>query len=484
MRSVVIVGCLLLLPGAAFGADAPPAGPLTLSVSEAVVASLANNRALAVERFAPLIARTGEQAAQAPFDTQLGGSLAGTWDEAPAGSSTVFAKGDSQSLGFAVSKLLPSGTTLGGSIDAQRTSPPDASQTRFGVSVTQALLQGFGSDVNLAAVRQARIDTSLSAQELRGVTESLVAQVEQACWNYLLAGSGIQIVERSLRIAEDQLAEVRERIAVGRLAEIEQAAAEAEVALRRENLINARSLLATTRLNLLRLVNAPGPDTLTRELVLTDLPALPPADPDTVEAHVALAERLRPDLAQARLQLERGDLEVVKTRNGLLPKLDVFIRLGKTGYASSFADSVAPGGHGYDVQAGLALSFPWENSAARAADRRATLSRDQAAESIANLAQLVEVDVRGAWIELARLREQVAASEVTRRLQEEKLRAETEKFRVGKSTAFLVAQAQRDLLQAAIDAETAVAGCLRAQVELYRLEGSLLERRGIAVAGR
>jgi outer membrane protein TolC len=352
------------------------------------------------------------------------------------------------------------------------------------LSVTQALLQGLGSDVNLASVRQARLDTAISAQELRGLTEALVAQVEQACWNYLLAGRGIEIVERSLRLAEDQLAEVRERIAVGRLAEIEQAAAEAEVARRRENLINARSLLATARLNLLRLVNPPGPGALTRELVVTDVPALPPADPDTVETHVALAERLRPELAQARLQLERGELEVVKTRNGLLPKLDLFIGLGKTGYASSFLDSVDPFGRGYDVKAGLTLSFPWDNSGARAADRRATLSRDQAVESIANLSQLVEVDVRGAWIEVARLREQVAATEATRRLQEEKLRAETEKFRVGKSTAFLVAQAQRDLLQAAIEAETAVAGCLKALVELYRLEGSLLERRGIATATR
>ena len=338
--------------------------------------------------------------------------------------------------------------------------------------------------MNLAAVRQARIDTAMTGQELRGVTESIVAQVEQACWNYLLAGRGIAIVESSLRLAEDQLAEVRERIAVGRVAEIEQAAAEAEVALRRENLINARSALATTRLNLLRLVNPPGPGALTRELAITDLPALPPADPDAVEAHVELAERQRPELVQARLQLERGDLEVVKTRNGLLPKLDLFIGLGKTGYAASFLDSVDLGGSGYDVSAGVTLSFPWGNSAARAAERRAVLTRDQAAESIANLAQLVEVDVRGAWIEAGRLREQVAATEATRRLQEQKLLAETEKFRVGKSTAYLVAQAQRDLLQTQIEAETAVAGCLKALVELYRLEGSLLQRRGISVADR
>ena len=480
--SLLVVTFLIPAPRAATGAET--GAPLTLSVADAVLESLANNRALAVQRFTPEIVGTGEEAAQAQFDTQLGGSATALWDRSPTTDFDTFESGDGQLLSLGASRFLPWGTTLGAGVDARRTSPPEASQTRFGLSVTQALLQGLGSDVNLASVRQARLDTAISAQELRGVTEALVAQVEQACWNYLLAGRGIEIVERSLRLAEDQLAEVRERIAVGRLAEIEQAAAEAEVARRRENLINARSLLATARLNLLRLVNPPGPGALTREVVVTDLPALPPADPDPVEAHVALAERLRPELVQARLELERGDLEVVKTRNGLLPKLDLFIRLGKTGYASSFLDSVDPGGSGYDVSAGLTLSFPWENSSARAADRRAALTREQAAESIANLSQLVEVDVRGAWIEVARLREQVAATEATRRLQEETLRAETEKFRVGKSTAFLVAQAQRDLLQAAIEAETAVAGCLKSLVELYRLEGSLLDRRGISVADR
>jgi outer membrane protein TolC len=327
------------------------------------------------------------------------------------------------------------------------------------------------------------VDTAYSVSELRGYTESLVAQVEETCWDYLLADRRVAIVERSLAIAEDQLAEVRERIAVGRLAEIEQAAAEAEVALRREALINARSARDAQRLKLLRLVNPPGPAALTRQITITDTPALPPADTDPVADHVALALRRRPELAQARLLLERGDLELVQTRNGLLPRLDFFISLGATGYAASFGDTLDPG-EGRDLAAGLTLSVPLPRSAARAADRRATLSRRRAEVSIENLTQLVEVDVRAAWIEAGRLREQVAATAATRRLQEEKLRAETEKFRVGKSTAYLVAQAQRDLLQAENDAVSAAAGLIKAHIECYRLEGTLLDRRGITVADR
>jgi outer membrane protein TolC len=73
---------------------------------------------------------------------------------------------------------------------------------------------------------------------------------------------------------------------------------------------------------------------------------------------------------------------------------------------------------------------------------------------------------------------------VTRRFNEEKLRNETEKLRVGKSTNFLVAQAQRDLLVSRIAEVEALVNYLKALVDLYRQDGSLLERRGISAPGR
>ncbi len=482
MRPIALTLLLALLapPPAPAAADTAPA-PLALSIADAVLGSLANNRGLEVQRLEPERVRFGELAAEAPFDAVVDGRLSGALTKSP-DAAGVFAEDDAERLELGVSRLLAAGTTLEAGVDALR-SGSESSTTRVAASLTQALLQGRGAAVNRAAVRQARIDTALSLSELRGFTESLVAQVEQAGWDYLLAGRRVTIVERSLQLAESQLAEVRERIAVGRLAEIERAAAEAEVALRREALINARSALDAGRLRLLRLLNPPGDSPLARGLVITDTPALPAEDPAPVADHVSLALRQRPELAQARLQLERGDLELVKTRNGLLPRLELFVTLGATGYADSFGGSLDPS-DGRDFGTGLTLRLPLGNSAARAADGRAALVRRQAEIALENLAQLVEVDVRAAWIEAARLREQVAATAATQRLQEEKLRAETEKFRVGKSTAWLVAQAQRDLLQAESDSEGAVAGLLKALVECYRLEGSLLDRRGISLAAR
>jgi outer membrane protein TolC len=473
---------------------AEPAEPLRISVTDALLMAMENNSSLLMQRYAPQIRRTFEQEELAIFDPDLTASVS----QNKIKSQTTPAPGGVTSLPFdtrdfttdiALKQFWPTGTTLSlnGDTDILKGSflPEPFVTSQLGISATQSLLRGFGPRVNLATLNQARIDTSISQYELRGFAESLAAQTEETYWNYTLAEKKIQIYEQSLQLAQRQQAEVEERIKVGSLAQSELVAAEAEVASRKEDLINARNSLVLIRLNLLRLLKPSGGNMWDRTIIIQTLPVSPDVQLDEVEPHVQLALRMRPELNQAKLQLQRDELELVKTKNGLLPKLDLFVTLGNTGFANSFGRSVGEiGGHNYDVLVGVNFELPPVNRAAQARDARATFTRDQAKEAIKNLAQLIEVDVRGAYEEIVRAKEQVAATAATRRLQEEKLHAETEKFRVGKSTSLLVAQVERDLLSSQINEVSAVVNYLNAFVELYRLEGSLLERRGIASPGR
>jgi outer membrane protein TolC len=467
----------------------PDTGPLRITTEQATLLALENNRSLVVERLNPQITRTFVPEALSIFDPVLVGQLGYGWNNFTQQPQDFEHSGPSASIG--VQEFLPTGTSFGvtGSTSLLPLSglPTNDNDYASGVAfnATQSLLRGFGSAVNLAAVNQARIDVEISQYELRGFVQTLIAQVEETYWDYALAERRIEIYSQSLELAQRQLEETQERIKIGDLAQTERSAAEAEVALRREALINARSALAKTKLDLLRLVNPPGVSLWDREIVLASPPTSPAITLDEVQPHVALALQMRPDLNQARLLWERGDLEIVKTRNGLLPKLDLFVTLGRTGFAESFGRSVtASDDYGYDALAGLAFEFPVRNRAAESRNLRAILSRQQAKEAIGNLSQLIEVDVRTAYLEIARSQEQVVATAATRKLQEEKVRVETEKFRLGKSTSLLVAQAQRDLVSSQIDEVQAVVNYLKAFVEIYRQEGSLLERRGIAGPGR
>jgi len=336
----------------------------------------------------------------------------------------------------------------------------------------------------MARVNQARLNTLISEYELRGFTEIVLEQVESKFWDYALAQRQIEIYTDSLKLAEKQMTEAEERIIIGDLAETELAAAQAEVALGRENLINARSALAKERLGLLRLLNSSGGIDWNRDVTLQYDTTLPDFQLDDVNQHVQVALRMRPDLNQTRLQIKRGDLEVVRTKNGLLPRMDTFISFGKSGYADTFDRALNNMDEGsYDVTWGLAFEGSPMNRSARARYARAIAGKQQLSKALENLSQLVQVDVRSAYIEVTRTQEQISATAATRNFQEEKLRAETEKFRVGKSTSLLVGQAQRDFVASQIAEIQAVANYLKALVALYRLEGSLLQRRGLAAPG-
>jgi len=468
-------------------------GPLKLTATEAILLCLENNRSLVVERLNPSIQQTFEDQERAVFDPVINadisaGRLKGE-NLARSGSDTENFTTDAAEGIISLEQYFPTGTTValeaGTQVDDSSLYEDNFYTNRLGMTVTQALLRGYGTDVNLARLQQARLDTRMSEYELRGFTESLVAEVERTYWDYALARRQIEIVEESLKVARQQLNETKELITVGRLAKAELAAVQAEVAAQEQALIEARANKESIRLQILRLLNPAGPGIWEREVDLIHQPTLPEIKLEDVGQHVAVSMRLRPILNEARLEILRGDLELVKTKNGLLPLMDLFITLGKSGYANSFGESLGNiNKDSYDALAGVRFNYPIFNRDAKAFHRRALLTRDQSQKALENLSQLVEVDVRTAYIEVNRTKQQIAASSVTRMFDEEKLRTETEKLRVGKSTSFLVAQAQRDVLVSRIAEVQALANYLKALIDLYLQDGSLLERRGIVAPGR
>ena len=470
----------------------PEKGPLKITVKDAILIALENNRSLAVERINPSIQKTFEDQERAVFDPTAEAKVSTQRNDSKSlnqsGSYTENSVNDVIQGSVSLKEFFPTGTFV--EVDAV-TKTTDSnlynepySSTRLGLSVTQSLLRGYGTDVNLALLRQSRLETDITQYEFRGFSEYLLAQVETTYWDYALSQRQMEIVEESLKIAKQQIADTEEMIRVGTMAEAELAAVQAEVAAQQQGLINARSTMESTRLRLLGFLNPPGKSFWDREVNLVHPPTLPEIKLDEVETHVEVAIRMRPEMNQAKLDIQKEKIDIVRTKNGMLPRMDLFITFGKTGYADSFSGSVNDiNGESYDVKVGLNFEYPIFNRDAEAQHKRALLRRDQAERALDNLKQLVELDVRNAYIEVNRTKEQITASTATRKFQEEKLRIETEKFRVGLSTNFFVAQAQRDLLVSRISEVQAVVNYLKALISFYRLEGSLLERRGIAAPG-
>lgn len=467
-------------------------GRLVLTVEEAVVLALSNNRALGVQLHRPLLAGTFAEQEKALFDPALFAEVAASREKSRQGGN--YLSGESEQYRVGLEQELATGTGVELALEQRRAAATDPRQRAgLGLSLTQALLRGGSREANLAGVRRAELDVLASLHELRGFTQSLVAEVERAYWDLVLAESRILIYRESLEVAEAQLGDVKRRIEVGTVAEVEQAAAKAELALRRQGLIDGQSRRDQARLNLLHLINPPAPvredlgagDDLGWSLQLAprDVPRIPEVEPDPVADHVALSRGMRPDLDEARLRLQQGELQVVQTRNGLLPRLDLFLTLGKSGYAESFGRSFAEisSDSTYAGSLGVRFALPLGgNRAAGALDSRARTTRAQARASLANLSQLAELDVRKAHSEALRARAQIGASSERRRLQEEVLRVEQVKFEVGRGTALDVARAQRDLLESQLVEVDVIIAYRLALTDLYRQDGSLLARRNIS----
>ncbi len=463
--------------------------PGELSVEQAVLLTLRNNRDLRVQQLTPVVTGTFEQIEKGVFAPELVAEIGYNKEktsETSRSSGTRFNVEATETVEtVGVNQYLPTGTSLEIALEHSRNTSnrtPEQEETLLGLSLTQALLRDFGPAVNLAGVRQAELDTLASIDELRGYTETLVATTEKAYWHYVLAKEEIAIFASSLDVAQQQLEDIELRIEVGILPDIEAAAARTEKALRVQALIDARSQLEERRLQLLRLIGPDDGNLFDKEIELISelrLRAKPVAD---LHERIRLAEKSRPDLSEARHRLRRRSLGTMITRNGLLPRLELFIALDKTGFGARFSDSVSHlDDDTYDFNAGLRLSHFLDNRAARARNLAAFAGRQQASEAVANLRQLVELDVRLAVNEVERSRQQISASRETRIAQEQTLAAEKERFDVGTSTALEVAQAQRDLLSSRIAEIESIVNYRMALVDLYLAEGSLLARRGIDV---
>ncbi|MBP7633050.1 TolC family protein [Candidatus Ozemobacteraceae bacterium] len=461
---------------------------LKLGLGEAVFSALERNRGLAVQRLDVSVAETAIGEERAAFDPVVSGSLSNS-DRLGKQIMQTGALGDNVSNRtdgtIDWTRRSPSGTNTSLSVTGTRTRSaraPNLFGTRLGLDITHPLRRGAGKTVNTIAVNQAKLDLQASKHELEGFVLALVAEVEKKYWDLFLATRELDIVLESHRLAVMQLEETHKKIALGSIPESELAAAEAEVALREEGIIDAQSSMEAARIALLRITNPGTGSFWDFDLELTDVPDVKDPLIENVREHVEMALEKRPELLQSGILLEKGELDCVQTKNGLLPRLDFFVTLGKSGYAATFEKSASElGMKAYDLAAGLEFELSPGRRAARMEDERARLSVERQKEALRNLRQLVQEEVLKAYLEVQRSHQQMKATAKTVEKQQEKLRVEQIKFSLGKTTAFQVAQAQRDVADSQTAQLRARIGYMNALNDLWRYDGTLCERLGIAV---
>ncbi|MCJ7499723.1 TolC family protein [bacterium] len=339
--------------------------------------------------------------------------------------------------------------------------------------LTRPLLRGYGEDIPTTGIRMARNNLEISRLQYDDSVYTAVASAIEAYWELFFARADLDVARKSLELAQNLLKEVRNRIRAGKLASLEVFKAEAEVAKRQESLIRARKAVSDTEDMLREVMNLREWDI---EIVPADIPPEPVSPMDLGEA-LQLAFEKRPDYRSALLE-SKNKVELRKYyENQKRSQLDLFATVSSNSVDDQIKD-VPWAAFPLDTSswsAGLNFSKPLGGREAEGQYARAMSEESRARVLIEVMAQRVRLQVREAWRNVTLAMESVDATIVTKVAADRSLRAEEEKFRVGKATLNDVLEFQAEFASALSSEKRSRADYAIALANLATQTGTLLD---------
>ncbi len=358
--------------------------------------------------------------------------------------------------------------------------PFESSGGQVGINVSQPLLRNLWIDQNRLNIRVAKNRLKYSEQALRLQIMQIITTLEQAYFDLIYDRENVLVQEKAVELAERLVAENRKKLEVGTLAPLDLQSAEAQAASSRAAVILARSQLGTQERVVKQLITDEYSTWASLELIPAGTLA---AQPPIVNLQDSWSKGLtdRPEILEAKLDVERAGIQLKYSRNQLFPELDVFATAGYAGAGKEFSDAL----HNIEERNlpfytyGGRFSFPLSNTSARNNYKSAKASLEQVVLTLKKLEQTVMIAIDNDIGTIRANFDQVHATRTAREYQEAALDAEQKKLESGKSTTYTVLQVQRDLTTARGAEIQALDAYNKSLSQLSIDEGSTLERLGV-----
>jgi outer membrane protein TolC len=190
------------------------------------------------------------------------------------------------------------------------------------------------------------------------------------------------------------------------------------------------------------------------EYHLTQTTPLVPLDPPVqhlqetpLKDNLQMAFEHRPDILQAKKNIEASNVNARFAKNQLLPDLSFQGGLGLSGLGKNPGDNLDRLGSTdfYNMGAGLVLSYPLGNRSAQSQYQRRMFETQQSQVSLLRVRQQIILDVKEAIRQVQTSFKRTRTNQTARQLSERQLKAEEERLNLGLSTTRLVLEFQRDL---------------------------------------
>lgn len=498
---ILTVFSLVLLAGAqtnsSLEATNVVAGGRPMSMQDCIQDALAHNLDVQIQRYNPEIALYNLRASYGGYDPTFNLSGTHSFNVQPGGylqglqlpSETI--KNDS--FNSSIGGVLPfTGLqyNFSGNVNQQHFLTQNDGTNYFsrnsggsiGMTLTQPLLKNSWINSTRLTIKVNRNRLKYDEQGFREQVITSVTSVENAYYELIYALENLKVQQEALDLSQTQLDQDQQRLEIGTLAELSVQQDQSQVAQNQANVIAAQSTLETDQNTLKNLitdhytewhdVDVQPTETLTAPLVLFDL-----------QDSWSRGMTERPDLLQARLNVEEQGIQLKFYRNQLFPELDVIGTYGWNGdgylYYQTFGQ-VNQGSAPY-YSYGAQLTVPLANQNARNQYKSTKATLQQVVLQLKQFEQNVLVEIDNAVKTAQSDYESVGATREARIYAEAALDAEEKTYAVGKATTFEVLTYQNNLTAARGQEIRALANYEEALANLYEQEGSTLDRLGINI---
>jgi len=351
------------------------------------------------------------------------------------------------------------------------------------MTLTQPLLRNAGLDVNKTFIRIAQNNAAVEEHVFRDRVLTVLATVEQTYWELVFANENLKVAEAALKAAQNLLAENRAKAKAGVMSIVDVLQAEAAVASRVEQILIAEKSIRDQEDQLRRLLN-PGENELREDLRLT--PQDPPAvalQPISLQEAIDIAIERRPEIVQAKKNVDSSELNTNFAKNQLLPTLSFQGTLGLAGLGGNLGSSVNSNFSGdfYNYGAGLVLSYPLGNRSAWSTYNKRQMEGRNAQVSLVSVRQQIIVGVREAVRRVQTDFKRIETTRSARIMAEKQLQAEQERLKVGLSTTRFVLEFQRDLATAQGNELRAIVDYNKSLSNLERHKATTLDRYNLEI---
>ena len=366
------------------------------------------------------------------------------------------------------------------------------------LQITQNLLQGFGSAVNGRNIRVQRNNVKVSDLQFKQQVIATVAAALNLYWDLVAFAEDLRARQEEVSTAQQLLDDNKRQVRIGALAEIEITRAEAQLYSSQQDLVVSQTNLQQQETILKNAlcrngISAAGLENM--RIVPLDKIEVPASDENRpIQDLTNEALRNRSEIAQAKLNIDSNEMNLVGIKNSLKPTLQAFAELTNNGLSGELTALGAAqpgvaylaGGDGNllaeiarrnfpNYSAGLSLNIPLRNRAAQSDYATSLLELRQNQLNLHKNMNQVAVDVQNAVIGLQQARVRYDSASKSRQLQQQTVAGDQRRYALGAATVFQVVQDQRDLATSESSETQAMANYTHARIALDQALGTTLE---------